>query len=332
MNSNSQTRHQLNSPSENANSDFKRKSPKKLMSIIATVIGFILIGISVYVWFSTAYFPITLLKSQSESCSSPVDPEVKYLDLQKTDKIGNNEDIPDDYDQDIRRWIGIHSISILYSLSLLVFFRMVGDDSNLSLIVIRKFIISIGTIGAILFIVIEADLIYLTVSIFQAGEIIKSSEEIILKLHFKINGAPRISFCPLDSSVYNYWTQELLIAAPVLAFITFTMIVVVVYLKVSSATSAAVSVENGYDVADYDETTSQRQKQTAQPSVRTAESRIHSNNNTIIDMEFLHDNDLIDPISNEKNDSKYGKTITGLEINCEVLCRIGQGGNACKCV
>ena len=36
--------------------------------------------------------------------------------------------------------------------------------------------------------------------------------------------------------------------------------------------------------------------------------------------------------NNEKNDSKYGKTITGLEINCEVLCRIGQGGNACKCV
>lgn len=31
--------------------------------------------------------------------------------------------------------------------------------------------------------------------------------------------------------------------------------------------------------------------------------------------------------------SSYGKSkaIEGIEINCNVLCRIGQGGNACKC-
>ena len=33
----------------------------------------------------------------------------------------------------------------------------------------------------------------------------------------------------------------------------------------------------------------------------------------------------------KKTQSDYGKTIQGIEINCNVLCRIGQGGNACSC-
>ena len=188
-------------------------------------------------------------------------------------------------------------VSIGYSGYLLFFFLAVGDRG---LILIRKNIIVFGIIGAILFIVLESGLIYLTSSVFTLGYISKMGEaEYILKLSFKILAAPHISYCLVeDPTISIYWKQEMIIAPPVLTFITFTMIGVLIYLKVSMTNSSSRPTESVATVEEgrTDQSSTEVQKKTeidrfpplqitmSNPTFSFIFNDILTSNSTIIDL------------------------------------------------
>ena len=234
-----------------------KTATKKLISIILSGIVVILICFCLYTSISTSYASFALA-SRLQPCSARVETDVKYSDLGAS-KIGNNADIPIDYHMYITLWNIINCVSISSSF-LLALFLAIGNKGLMEMM--RMYIIYIGTVGAMIFISLEAGLIALAVLIFQTGEIINYGEETVLKLVFPkldpiIGGMNQIylfpsyniAYCPLDSSIHNYWTPLLLIASTVLTFITFTLLAVLVYLKVSviERTDAVPSVEDGHD-------------------------------------------------------------------------------------
>ena len=221
----------------------KEKSTKKLIAIIISVFAIILLCANWFIALSTIYASMSL--SAIGRCSPALSPEKNYTG---PETFMTDPSSPPDRNSKaaldtflsylmIRNIIDL-LVSIGYSGYLLFFFLAVGDRG---LILIRKNIIVFGIIGAILFIVLESGLIYLTSSVFTLGNISKMGEaEYILKLSFKILSAPHISYCLVeDPTISIYWKQEMVIAPPVLTFITFTMIAVLIYLKVSMTNSSS---------------------------------------------------------------------------------------------
>ena len=135
------------------------------MLILVAILGFILIGISLYIAISTSLLYI-VFGSQAKSCTSPVDPD-GYSDLGVYDGA-----IANDFRDKILAWGVTFSISIILSSCLLIF---VFVDHGL--MVVRKYIIVLSSIGAIVLISLEAILIDLANSITQLSEIMNSGEE-----------------------------------------------------------------------------------------------------------------------------------------------------------
>ena len=278
----------------------KTKSSKNLIQIILAAISVFLICINIYVAISTTYASFAIATRVEPVCTARLKIDVKISDYIGKGKKGNNADIPNEYHKNLTLWNAINSLSIGISSSfLLLFLFLATGNNNLLMRVTRKHIIGTGIIGAIIFISLEAGLIYLTVLIFQSGEIINYEKWYFVKHTFPsmFDDSPEfadsswaslvttygIAYCQLDSTILNYWQPELVIAATVLAFINFVMISVFAYIKLSSMTLAAeVSVEDGHDpvIPSHHSTSQIGQKATSQsanPSTVQSESTNEKN-------------------------------------------------------
>ena len=247
------------SPSQSFATDGNSKSSKRPIVILLAVIASILLCVNLYVAFSTSYASSFPLNFDIQTCSAPASPTVA-IPTESGDKIlseptqkyntelGNTSTLqqagninPADPAENINNainnyrlyltlWSIILVLGVLYSSGLLIFFVAVGEQG---LQVIRKYIIIFGVVTASIAIFLESALIYLAYLILRSGGITTVGEETRLQLAFSIRDVPKISVCLVDPTINIFWNQGLIIAAPVFVFITFTMLAVLVYLKVS---------------------------------------------------------------------------------------------------
>ena len=247
------------SPSQSAATDGNSKSSKRPIVILLAVIASILLCVNLYVAFSTSYASSFPLNFDIQTCSAPASPTVaiptesgdtilseptqKYNtelgntatlqqagNINTADPAENINNAINNYRLYLTLWSIILVLGVLYSSGLLIFFVAVGEQG---LQVIRKYIIIFGVVTASIAIFLESGLIYLAYLILRSGGISTVGEETRLQLAFSIRDVPKISVCLVDPTINIFWNQGLIIAAPVFVFITFTMLAVLVYLKVS---------------------------------------------------------------------------------------------------
>lgn len=220
-------------PITNSDKESKGDWSKKVAAIIVAVIGFLLVIFSLYISTSTCLLSIGI-ENRVQPCSLsvlPADPG-RTKELPDAKIAGNITTAITNYLDKLRQSYIINFTIAAYLFALLVTFLALRDHG---LMVVRSDIKTFAVIGANVFTFLQVCLICLAVLIIQSGDIIINGDQTVLKLRFKIDTGTDNSYCPLDNGINNYWNQGLLIAGPVLTFITVGMIAVLVYLKLSTA-------------------------------------------------------------------------------------------------